>query len=567
MIRIANIEQVRAIEAEADAKGYSYADMMDNAGRAVANRANIHLDGIESPRVTVLVGSGNNGGDGLVAGLYIAQDNAEADVRFYLLSERDDEFTQTAEAAGLFIAKAEDDGDKRVLRNMIASSDLVIDALFGIGARLPIQGEAQKILRNVNREVNARRNARPEQLSINPAKANQIPSASPIVVLAVDCPSGVNCNTGDVDSNVIPVDETITFIAVKRGLLESSASDVVGELVVADIGISQTLDAVKAVTDTLVDADTVKQKLGERQNDGHKGTFGRALVVAGSVNYIGAPALSAEAAYRSGAGLVTVAAPSPVIMALAGHLREVTWMMLAHDMGVIAESATDTIFKELDKIKSLLIGPGLGTEKTTREFLEKLLTSSGENTKKPAKRSLGFGMPVADTSTDNNDKAIELPPLVIDADGLNLLTEIEEWWTLLPENTIITPHPGEMARLCDIETSEVQANRWQLAREKASEWDVILVLKGAHTVIASKDDFAVLPFATDALATAGTGDVLAGLITGFLAQGLSAWDASIVGGYIHGFAGKYLEQQINSRSVIASDVLNVIGDVLSAIEA
>jgi len=567
LIRLATIEQIRAIEEAADADGYSYADMMDNAGRAAADRAAIILKDIEKPRVTVLVGAGNNGGDGLVAGLYIAQDNPDATVRFYLLSERDDEYVKTVEAAGLSIAKSEDDSDKRVLRNMVASSDLVIDALFGIGVRLPIKGEAEKILRNVNREINARRNAKPEKTIINPADGQQIPSAPSIYVLAIDCPSGMDCDTGETDSNIIPADETITFIAAKPGLLRFPATGVTGKLTIADIGISEKLDAVKTVTDSVVDREWVKDKLPGRGNNGHKGTYGRALVVAGSVNYIGAPALAAEAAYRSGAGLVTVASASPVIMALAGQLREVTWIMLSHDMGVIAEGATQAVFKEINKMKSLLIGPGFGTEKTTGEFIEALLKAPQESAKKPGKRKLGFGIGQIDDDDGDEKEAIRIPPLVIDADGLNLLAEIDNWWELLPENTIITPHPGEMARLCDIETKEVQSNRWQLAREKAKEWSVILVLKGAYTVIASpKGNFAVLPFDVDTLATAGTGDILAGLIVGLLAQGVEAYDAAIIAGYVHGLAGQILSETSNSRSVIAGDVLKAIPEALNRIE-
>ncbi len=567
MIPIASIEQIRAIEAAADADGYSYESMMDAAGRAVADRANALLDGIDSPRVTILVGAGNNGGDGLVAGLYMAQDNPDVDVRFYLLADRDDTYTQTVEAAGLFLAKSEDDADKRLLRNMVASADLVIDALFGIGVRLPIQGEAQKILRNVNREVNARRSATPDSLIINPARSNQVPSAPPIKVLAVDCPSGVNCDTGEQDSNVIPADETITFIAAKKGLLHYPAADSAGVLLIADIGISSKLAPLKAIQDFVVDADTVKQKLQHRTSDGHKGTFGRAFVLAGSINYIGAPALAAEAAYRAGAGLVTVGAPSSVIMALAGQLREVTWMMLPHDMGVIAEGAAQMVFKDINKMKSLLIGPGLGTEKTTGEFIKTILTSSQNSAKKPSRRSLGFGIQPDDADKTDTDNDIMIPPLVIDADGLNLLAEMDEWWTLLPTGTIITPHPGEMARLCDIETADVQANRWELAREKAKEWDVIVVLKGAYTVIASPNDLVVLPFAVDALATAGTGDVLAGLIVGLLAQGIQPLDAAIIAAYVHGLAGTVLAHKTSSRSVTAGDVIASIGEAFKQIES
>ncbi|MEO1165816.1 MAG: NAD(P)H-hydrate epimerase, partial [Chloroflexota bacterium] len=372
MLKVVSVEQVRAIEAEADANGYSYADMMDTAGRVVADRALALVSHLEEPKVTIIVGNGNNGGDGLVAGLYLAQDNPAADVRFYLLADRDDEFTQTARQAGLFVALSEDDVDKRVLRNMVASADLVIDALFGIGVRIPIRDEAQKILRNANREINARR-ARETPSSVDLTNPVSKLSGAPIHVLAIDCPSGLDCDTGEVDKNAIPADETITFIGVKQGQLTVSGGAVCGTLRVADIGISQKLEAMTTISKHIADGDWVKEELPSRKVDGHKGTYGRVLVVAGSVNYIGAPALSAEAAYRSGAGLVTVATPNTVILPLAGSLREVTWMMLAHDMGVIAEKATSTVYEDIGKMNALLVGPGLGTEATTGDFLKALL--------------------------------------------------------------------------------------------------------------------------------------------------------------------------------------------------
>jgi NAD(P)H-hydrate epimerase len=280
---------------------------------------------------------------------------------------------------------------------------------------------------------------------------------------------------------------------------------------------------------------------------------------------VGAPALSAEAAYRAGAGLVTVGAPNTVVLALSGSLREVTWLMLPHDMGVIAEGAVTMLYKELNKMKALLIGPGIGTEKTTREFLLKLLQPNGEKAKTPNKRSLGFRVDTA--VKEETEELISLPPLVIDADGLNLLAETENWWTLLPENTIITPHPGEMARLTGLETKEVQEQRWELAREKAKTWNVILMLKGANTVIAAPNgDFAVLPFKTDALAKAGTGDILAGLIVGFLAQGMKAFDAALLAGYLHGLAGQLSAEMQSSRSVLAGDVLKAIGAAFKQLE-
>jgi NAD(P)H-hydrate epimerase len=198
--------------------------------------------------------------------------------------------------------------------------------------------------------------------------------------------------------------------------------------------------------------------------------------------------------------------------------------------------------------------------------LTKLFEKPATTTKRTARRKIGFMFD--NTATADADVSdTNLPPLVIDADGLNLLSEIENWWTLLPPRTILTPHPGEMARLAGMETDEVQSNRWEIAARKAADWNAIVVLKGAHTVIAESDGrVAVLPFKTDALATAGTGDILAGAITGLLAQGLSPFEAAFVGGYIHGLAGQQAAEWLGStRAVIAGDVLDSLTDAIALV--
>ncbi len=569
MIKVATVDQTRAIEEAADAAGYSYKAMMEQAGRLAADRALTVLEAIEEPRVTVLVGPGNNGGDGLVTGLLIAQDRADADVRFYLLTDRDDDYTQTANEAGLMVVTEESDSDKRLLRQMVASADLVIDALFGIGVRLPIRDAARKMLQQTNRALNERRRTRPDTLTITLDETGQVPQPPPIYVMAIDCPSGLDCDSGELDSNAIAADETVTFITAKRGQFLFPGANAVGRLTVADIGTPKDTEAHQAVTLAVADSDSVRQILPERKLDSHKGTYGKVMMAAGSLNYTGAPALCAEAAYRAGAGLVTVGVPGVVAAALAGSLREVTWLMLPHDMGVIADGATAVLMKEIADYDVLLIGPGLGTEKTTRDFLHKLLDR--DTVQKPAsgRRKIGFQIGAATANDDDSDEDDEptLPPLVIDADGLNLLAKMDNWPDLLPAETILTPHPGEMGRLADMSIADVQANRLELAQEKASEWGCVLVLKGAHTVIAAPDGQVVLlPFKVDALATAGTGDVLAGLIVGLRAQGLSAFDAAVAGGYVHGIAGKQAAGSSSERSVLAGDVLAAIGDALAVID-
>lgn len=562
--KVVTADRMRAIEAAIADSGTPLDILLERAGRAAADRALAIIQPIENPRITVLVGKGNNGGDGLVTGLLIANDNKQAEVRFYLLEERaeDDPYLAVVKEAGLFYAMAAGDSDKRVLRNMVASADLVIDALFGIGVKLPLRDEAAKILRGANRAINERRQAMPDGFTINPAQPGGIPQAPPITVLALDVPSGLDADTGKLDAATLPADETITFIAAKYGHFAFPGAQAVGTLRIANLEIPEAFKDLKAEPDSVLDAETVRDLLPKRPLDSNKGTFGKTLIVAGSLNYVGAPALCAEAAYRAGAGLVTVGTPRPVAATLAGQLREPTWLLLPHDMGVLSKAAVSVLTDELSKFDAMLLGPGMGTEKETAEFITELFAHTSSAAPTTGKRRIGFmAQTTEDTSADSDTSAKpQLPPLVVDADGLNLLAQNDHWWQSLPENTVITPHPGEMARLAQIETADVQADRWGIARAKAAEWGVVLVLKGAHTLIAAPDGTcSVLPFKSDALATAGTGDVLAGLIAGLLAQGLKPLNAALVGCYVHGLAGVLASETQSARSVIAGDVLAQVG--------
>jgi ADP-dependent NAD(P)H-hydrate dehydratase / NAD(P)H-hydrate epimerase len=558
-LSVLSIAEIREIEAAADAAGYPFSQMMEDAGKAAAERVIHWLEGVVQPKITVLVGGGNNGGDGLVAGRIIAQQIPDAQVRFYLTSERDesDENLRKVQDAGLFVAQSSDDRDQRVLRNMVASADVVIDALLGIGVTLPLKQPLQRILRGVHQALEERAKAsRLRTLAIDPTAANQIEHPPKQFILAIDCPSGLDCDTGAVDPTTLYADETVTFIAVKPGLLTFPGAAAVGKLVIAPLEMPEDLPQLKKVKIHLLDHAFIEAMLPTRAADSHKGTFGKVMVIAGSSNFSGAALLCSRAAYKSGAGLITMGVPAPLGIGLAGQLPEATWLLLAHDMGVLSANTADTILKEVEGYKSLLIGPGLGREHTTQEMLERLLAYKGN----ASKRNIGFG--VMDEADDSEISEIQLPPTVIDADGLNMLSQIEEWWKLLPSQTILTPHPAEMGRLSGMSTEEVQSQRLELAKTKAAAWNTVVVLKGASTIIASPNgEIAFSPFKTDALATAGTGDVLAGLIAGLLAQGLKPFEAAQVGVYLHGLAGvKAAEQAGNGRSVMAGDVLDAISD-------
>ncbi len=535
-IKVASVAEIRAIEAAADRAGHSYARMMLRAGRAASSCLQSRMAINDATAALVLVGKGNNGGDGLVMALDLARETV-ALVRLYLLEARDDQHFRAARDAGLPITLAAEDSDGAILAKWLSEATVIVDALFGIGARLPLRGPAASLLGKI---ANTLGQVQP------PASAGEFVSVCAPAnrerrrpfVLALDCPSGVDCDDGRVDANTLAADATITFIAAKPGLLTFPAAGKVGELVLSQLGIPPDLPALQALSTSLVDGELARSLLPPRPLDGHKGSFGKAMLVLGSPNYIGAVALAGEGAARSGVGLVTVAASRSRINSVSSRLREPTWLPLETDDGAISQRASETVAQAAQAYNALLVGCGLGLHDSTRAFLRRLLAAKS------------------------------LPPLILDADALNALSQQPEWWQSLPAESIITPHSGEMARLTSLSTARINADRWQVAKFFAAKWQVVVLLKGAHTIIAAPTgETSVIPFKTDALGTAGTGDVLAGLIAGLRAQGMSAYDSGRLGAYLHASAGMIASQEVgSSRSVIAGDILAALGSAFLRIE-
>ena len=538
-MKLVTVSQMQKIEKEADSGGLTYDLMMENAGQGLADIVLDRFMDDAEPEALGLVGSGNNGGDTLVALTALVEAGWKA--RAYLVKrKKDDLIKRFLEAGGEVLS-----GDKAFeqLAESIETADAILDGVLGTGTKLPLKKDVAELLEEVNEILDA--------------------LDEPPLVIAVDCPSGVDCDTGEAAAETIPADLTVTMAAVKQGLLKMPAFEYAGNLEVVDIGLSADLNTLKDVNTEVANEDSVSALLPERALDSHKGTFGTALIAAGSVNYTGAVLLAGEAAYRAGAGLVTLAVPAPVHAALAGQIPEATWVLLPQAMGVVASNASEVLMKNIERATALLIGPGFGNESTTKEFIENIL--SGKSVPKKSAVRIGF-------LHEENEKKEEansiLPPMVVDADGLKLLAQIKDWNTKLPALTILTPHPGEMAVLTGLSKADIQQDRQEIARKYAKEWGHIVVLKGAFTSIASPDGrVTVIPVASSALARAGTGDVLAGMIVGLRAQGLDAFDAAVAGAWIHAQAGLYAADNLGTTaSVLASEVLNSISDVLSDLE-
>lgn len=548
-IKVFSVAEMVAAEKAADAAGHSYAQMMETAGQRVAEAIQARHD-VADRQVLVLVGPGNNGGDGLVAGRYLAE--AGAVVAFYLFKPRDaaqDDNLARVEEMELDVLLADHDHRFRVLRHRLRITDIIVDGLLGTGGSRPIEGPLAAFMEQIKAGIAERRAAaapgRSPLLSLTapPAAAEERPvwDERPVapVVVAIDCPSGLNCDTGALDPLAVPADLTVTFAGPKHGHFLFPGATACGELVVADIAIDPQLPAVAGVTLEVATADLARDLLPRRPPDGHKGTFGTALIAAGSIRYWGAPALAARGAFRAGAGLVTLAVPQRLRPALAGQFPEATYPAIT-DTDTLGVSTANLLLSSLKSYGALLVGPGLGE---AGSFMNALLDGLRAPTDGPA------------------------PPLLVDADGLNLLAEMPEWPERLPPQTILTPHPGEMARLVGRSLAAVRdENRVALARSCAAEWGHVVLLKGAYTVIAAPDGrTTLLPFANPILAVAGSGDVLSGIIVGLLAQGVEPYTAAVLGGYLHGAAGQLAADFWGDAGLLAGELADWVSHVRRAL--
>ena len=542
MIKVFTVEQMVAAEKEADATGASYARMMENAGRSLAQAILDRFD-VRGLQLLVLVGPGNNGGDGLVAGRYLAE--AGADVAFYLYRPRnaeEDENFARIEKMGLFHVNAGFDQRYRVLRLRLRATDIVLDALLGTGVDRPIGGELAKLMKQVQAGLQERAE-QPEPPGEDHSRLTSIaelPSAADLpvapgsrrpYVVAVDCPSGLNSDTGALDPLAFPADLTVTFAGPKRGHFMFPGAAAVGELVVADIGIGPHLDAVQQVDLQLVTAQQARELLPPRPIDGHKGTFGKVLLVSGSAGYWGAPILCGRGAYRAGAGLVALAVPEAVRPVVAGQLPEATFPPAPVAENFDADGAR-FIAEILPDYDALLVGPGLGSQ--SDEFFDTLLE-------------------IVD----------DFPPLVVDADGLNILARLDDWPQRLPRGSVLTPHPGEMARLLGTNLGALRdQDRVQLARDAAARWQHVVLLKGAYSVVAAPDGRrAIEPFANPLLGSAGSGDVLAGVVTSLLGQGLESYEGALLGAYLHGAAGQLAREELGDAGLLSEELAEWVPEV------
>ena len=515
-MKIVTVEQMAALETASERASVATDRLMENAGLAIAGQATEMLDGSPDASVLVLIGPGNNGGDGLVAARLLHCTGVK--VLAYVCARRkrpDPKLSLTRETGGS-VAFLEEDSDLALLQRYLEQAGLVIDAVLGTGRARPVEGRLRDVLLRLSE---ARRDYRTP-------------------VLAVDLPSGLDADSGAVDPACPGADVTLALSNPKIGHVTFPGAGVTGKLLTADIGVPKGLDG--DVRLELITPELVGALLPDRPKDGHKGTFGRTLVIGGSSSYVGATVLACSGAYRAGAGLVTLATGNSVYSIAATRLTEATFLPLTETAnGGISREALGKVRAALPGYTSLVVGCGLGQSQSTLAFLNELLL----------------------------DDDASSTPAVIDADALNGLATFDGWPNRLKSRAVLTPHPGEMSRLCGLPIREIEGHRISTAEAQAAAWGQVVLLKGAFSVVASPDgETRVSPFANPILASAGTGDVLAGVIGGLLSQGLSPFDAATCGVYLHAAAAERISQDAGDSGLMASDLLPEIPRQMRALK-
>jgi hydroxyethylthiazole kinase-like uncharacterized protein yjeF len=515
-MRVLNSAQMR----EADRRtieeiGIPSLVLMENAGRqVVAAIEAVHSD-LADRQVAVLCGRGNNGGDGFVVARTLLQRGVDVSIFLIgLVAEvRGDSRTnlEILGRLGLSIVEIADSEAWELHFSEVSECTLIVDAIFGTGLNAPLSGLMETVVADVN--------------------------GSGIPIVSIDLPSGLAADSHEPIGDSIEAGMTVTLGAPKLALVLPPAETRAGDIVIADIGIpAEVIQSLDGPRVELLTRSGMRELVAPRTADTHKGDYGRVLVVAGSRGKTGAAHLAALGALRSGAGLVTVATPSNCQAIVAAMAPE-------YMTDAIAELADGLDPESVDQVLELArdvvaIGPGLGQAPSTKLFIQALV-----------------------------DRATM--PLVIDADGLNAFSEHPERLAGREgRDVIITPHPGEMARLVGMSTDEVQASRLEIARNFAAAHHVYVVLKGHRTLIATPDEKVFInPTGNAGMATGGTGDILTGMVAAWLAQLLDAEAACKLSVYLHGMAGDLAEADEGEVSLVASDVAGHIGDAIMELTA
>lgn len=511
-MKVLTAQAMRLLEAAAvEEEGFDYCRLMENAGAAAARviRSRYEVEGLP---VTVLCGAGNNGGDGFVIARKLLEEGADVRV---ILTSGPPATPQATEMLSRIVPRLiqpiELADEPYLAADAVSSAGLIVDAVYGIG----FHGSLPDGLRSLFR----------------------LAGSQPAPRVAVDIPSGLDADTGAADEDTLPADVTVTFSAAKPGLLTAAASPLCGQVEVAGIGIGDGLLDRYASDQTLIDDKMVKACFSTREEDTHKGTYGRLLMVCGSYGMAGAAMMAASAALRCGVGLAALALPRSIYPIAAARLCEPVFIPLPETgEGRVALSARPILRREAARSSALLIGCGLGSGDEAAGVVADLLGSAA-------------------------------CPIVLDADGINAAAGHIDIKKTACSPLILTPHPGEMARLTGLTVEQVQRDRLRTASRFAVETGAVVVLKGHHTVIAAPGRSALVNLTGNpGMATGGSGDVLAGMIASFAAQGMEPVKAAMCGVYLHGLAGDRAAARLSQHAMLPTDLLEELGGLFLNLE-
>lgn len=512
-MKVVTSSEMADIEERSVDCGVSINALMDKAGQMVASEIEAYFGPIFGANILALIGPGNNGSDGLVACTRLAEQGAKVTAAILVnRPEPDDRLLQTVSLGVDVLEVSESSKGAEALGKIAASSHVVIDAVLGTGASRPLSNPISMYLKTVEESVK-----------------------DSTFIVAVDLPSGLDANTGSVDESVLVPQLTVALGYLKIGHLTQPGAAVCGVLRIVDIGVPEGLDS--HINVNMITSGYAASLVPKRLVDSNKGTFGRTMVVGGSANYSGAPWFAGAAAARAGAGLVTLAVPQTIAYATNGLVPEATLLPLDDGDGEISDgwSSARSIYRSLFNYSALLVGCGLGMSRQARILIDCLILSS-----------------------------IDVPPLVVDADGLNIISKFYKWWDRLPEQSILTPHVGEMSRLTRLPVEQIQSDRLGVVQAYARKWRKVVVLKGANTLVGEPDGTVwISGVANPALASAGTGDVLSGIILGLASQGLGLADSAVLGVYVHGAAAGVISDRTGPSGLLASDIVLELPNVVS----
>ena len=484
--------------------------LMENAALKVFNVAMDMLGGVRAKRILIFAGKGNNGGDGLAAARHLK--NHGAHVEIFLLGDKNslsgDAKLNFSIIINMDIPVYEilsSEGVEHIKTTL--HGDLVIDALLGTG----ISGAVKPPISDAIKLIND----------------------SGIPILSVDIPSGINGENGTICETAVRANQTVTFALPKRGHFLYPGAEYTGKLIIEDIGIPEKVVESENIKGELVTYEHIQNLIKKRERDTHKGTYGKVFILAGSTGFTGAAYLVCQSALKSGSGLIVLGIPESLNPIMEVKLTEPMTLPLPEGpKGTLKREALPIIMEQSKDAKAIAAGPGLSTHKEIGEIIRTIIKN-------------------AET------------PIVLDADALNVLAEAPDILKSKKTPVIITPHPGEMARLLNTDTPTIQKNRITAAVETACRWKVMTVLKGANTIIAEPDGhFYINTTGNPGMATGGSGDVLTGIIVSFLGQGMAPLDAALAGVYIHGLAGYLAAKTTGEWGLTAGNIVESLAKVI-----